>query len=618
MATTLGAMAVGSIVKLNVGGAPREFIVVQHGKPSAMYDDSFNGGTWLLMRDVYEKRQWHSADVNDYANSTIHAYLNSSFLGVLDSNFQETVKQVNIPYCPGSRGDMGVSSGANGLPCTVFFLSCYEVGWTSADSRYFPPDGAKLAYFAADGITANNNKRIAYLGGEATPWWLRSPFIGSPTYAESVEERGDYANRNCSKSYGIRPTLVLPSNSSLVLSDGSIVLNQPPSTPTSVTVPATVKGGAPLAISWGGSSDPDGNLSGYRLERSVNNGGYGQIYQGGATSYTDQITYGWGSVAYRVKAYDALGVESGYITSATRAVVNNSAPSAPASISVPATVRGGKACAVSWGAATDVDGNLTGYKLERSVNGGGYAQIYAGTARSFTDTITRGWVSVIYRVRAYDAENAHSGYTTAPSRTIVNNLAPVISGADGDLGLKSGAFSQTYSVTDDDGDPITVTEKLDAATLRTYTATAGATNTLTIDADRFMRTLNGRRTVSATAKDNQGGATTRTWTFTKSVTSLSVALKTPLPADAAVTKCVLNVVREIPLGADFTVEVCNNAFDVSPTWEDATAAVLSGRKYFLANTTKTAANWGFNLRIAVDRKNTVGECYIAGIGGAFA
>ena len=49
----LGNKAIGSIVKLKVNGAAKEFIVVHQGKPSSLYDESCNG-TWLLMKDIYE------------------------------------------------------------------------------------------------------------------------------------------------------------------------------------------------------------------------------------------------------------------------------------------------------------------------------------------------------------------------------------------------------------------------------------------------------------------------------------------------------------------------------------------------------------------------------------
>ena len=114
--TALSAKAVGSIVKLNVNGSPREFIVVHQGKPGSMYDDSCNG-TWLLMKDIYENRQWHSSNTNDYEKSTIHSYLNGTFLGLFDPEIQAVIKQVKIPYRKGSGTSKTVTSGANGLSC---------------------------------------------------------------------------------------------------------------------------------------------------------------------------------------------------------------------------------------------------------------------------------------------------------------------------------------------------------------------------------------------------------------------------------------------------------------------------------------------------------------------
>ena len=53
----LSEKAVGSILKLNVNGSPKNFIVVHQGKPSSLYDDSCNG-TWVLMQDIYNQREW--------------------------------------------------------------------------------------------------------------------------------------------------------------------------------------------------------------------------------------------------------------------------------------------------------------------------------------------------------------------------------------------------------------------------------------------------------------------------------------------------------------------------------------------------------------------------------
>lgn len=89
----LSSKAVGSIVKIKVNGTLRDFIVVQQGKPSSIYDESCNG-TWLLMKDLYESRQWHSSNVNDYANSTIHKWLNNEFLNLIDANIRAQIRQL--------------------------------------------------------------------------------------------------------------------------------------------------------------------------------------------------------------------------------------------------------------------------------------------------------------------------------------------------------------------------------------------------------------------------------------------------------------------------------------------------------------------------------------------
>lgn len=203
--TTIGTLTVGSTITLNVNGTAKEFIVVHQGKPSSLYDDSCNG-TWLLMKDCYEARQWHSSNSNSYKASTIHSYLNSTFLNLFDSNIKNAIKQVKIPYVNGT-GDSAVASGANGLPAKIFLLSGYEVGIGGAG--YVPQDGAKLDYFNQN--TGTDSKRIAYLNGSATNWWLRSPNTYNTGHVWNVLSNGNYSDYYASNSSGIRPALILPS-----------------------------------------------------------------------------------------------------------------------------------------------------------------------------------------------------------------------------------------------------------------------------------------------------------------------------------------------------------------------------------------------------------------------
>ena len=614
---TLGSKAVGSIIKLKVNGSAKDFIVVHQGKPSSVYDDSC-AGTWLLMQDIYESRQWDSSNTNDYANSTIHSYLNGVFLGLFESNIRNAIKQVKIPYRKGHGTSKTVTSGSNGLSAKIFLLSTTE---TSFSYSYMPRgEGAELAYFKGCADSDSDSKRVAYLNGSATGWWLRSPGCNiTSNRALAVGSAGTSGDTNCSNSRGIRPALILPS-SLLVSDDGAVSTNTAPSTPGSISVPSSIMGGTNISISWAKSSDAESNLAGYKVERSTNGGSsWSQIYQGTATSTTNNVAFGTASVMYRVKAYDDEGLESSWRTSSQVTVVNNNAPSAPPSIAVPNDVKGGSTLVISWTAASDSDGNLSGYILERSTDGGSaYTQVYKGNALTYTDTITNGWSTVMYRVKAYDTEGLESGYTTSAIRTVRYNVAPAINASSTSLGEKNAPFSFAYTVTDADGDTLTVTEKLDGKTTATRTGLASGT-ALTFEqastADGFLRILNGSHTIKITANDGKE-STSLNATFTKSVTSASVTLTTPLAVDGDITVAILQVSGSIPNDAAFKTEATNNALDDSPVWQDVTAEVRKGTNIVFENQTASAGA-AFNFRISVERGASGEGGYIDSVSGAF-
>lgn len=612
---TLSSKAIGSTIKLKVNGSAKDFIVVHQGKPSSVYDDSCSG-TWLLMKDIYENRQWHSSDTNDYANSTIHSYLNSTFLAMLDSNIQKAIKQVKLPYRKGSGTSTTVTSGSNGLPAKIFLLSATEM---SFNFSYMPSgEGAELAYFKGCADNSSDSKRVAYLNGSTAYWWLRSPYCGGSSLALCVGSNGGWGYGYCSSSGGIRPALILPSTL-LVSDDGTVSTNTAPSTPGSISVPSSIMGGTNISISWAKSSDAESNLAGYKVERSTNGGSsWSQIYQGTATSTTNNVAFGTTSVMYRVKAYDTEGLESGWRTSSQVTVVNNNAPSAPPSIAVPNDVKGGSTLVISWTAASDSDGNLSGYILERSTDGGSaYTQVYKGDALTYTDTITKGWSTVMYRVKAYDSYDAQSGYTTSTKRTVDNNTAPTITTSSAaNLGTKSSGFAVSYSVDDEDAaDTLTVTEKLDGTTKRTYTATRKTANSFAVTGEYFQKITNGSHTMTVTVTDGKA-TVTKTFTFTKAVTAASITLAKPMEADAQITLCAITVGGLIPADAVFKVEVTNNGKDSSPVWEDATTEARNGRNHLFTN--QTAANgFAFNFRVTAERGASGESGYIASIQGGF-
>lgn len=613
---TLSSKAIGSTIKLKVNGSAKDFIVVHQGKPSSVYDDSCNG-TWLLMKDIYESRQWNRLGTSDYANSTIHSYLNGTFLGLFESNIKNAIKQVKLPYRKGSGVSTTVASGSNGLSAKIFLLSAAE---TSFSFDGMPSgEGAELAYFKGCADDGPDSKRVAYLNGSDVVYWtLRSPYCKVSEGVMFIVSNGNWGYNNCSGSYGIRPALILPSTL-LVSDDGTVSTNTAPSTPWNISVPSSIMGGTNISISWGKSYDAESNLSGYKVERSTNGGSWwSQIYQGTATSTTNNVAFGTTSVMYRVKAYDTDGLESGWRTSSQVTVVNNNAPSAPPSIAVPKDVKSGSTLVISWTAASDSDGNLSGYILERSTDGGfAYMQVYKGDALTYTDTITKGWSTVMYRVKAYDSYDAQSGYTTSTKRTVDNNTAPTITTSSAaNLGTKSSGFTISYSVDDEDAvDTLTVTEKLDGTTKRTYTATRKTSNSFAVTGEYFQKITNGSHTMTVTVTDGKA-TVTKTFTFTKAVTAANITLAQPMEADAKITLCAITVGGLIPADAVFKVEVTNNGKDSSPVWEDATTEARNGRNHLFTN--QTAANgFAFNFRVTAERGASGESGYIASIQGGF-
>ena len=211
----LSTKAVGSIVKIKVNGAAKDFIIVHQGLPSSAYDASCNG-VWVVMKDIYTTSTF--GNNNSYKDSSIHSYLNSTFYNLIDSQIRAVIKQVKIPYT-----NSGVQSGANGLSTKVFLLSGTEVGFSGVS--YMNTEGAKLSYFDSA------SKRVAYNGSSAAVWWLRSPYTNGSNGVWLVRSDGSGGSWVYGGTCGVRPAFILPST--LVVSDdGTVSVNTAPTVST--------------------------------------------------------------------------------------------------------------------------------------------------------------------------------------------------------------------------------------------------------------------------------------------------------------------------------------------------------------------------------------------------
>ena len=197
------------------------------------------------------------------------------------------------------------------------------------------------------------------------------------------------------------------------------------------------------------------------------------------------------------------------------------------------------------------------------------------------------------------------------------NSAPVISGTDTDLGLKTGSFAENYTITDVEGDNVVVTEFVDDDEIRSYQATLGEEATIELTREKWLTLTNGTHQLRVEAVDGNFATSVRVWNFSKAENTIAFQFSAPEETDARATKILITPTWKIE-GAVAKVEACNNAFDAVPTWEDITAMVQLNRVFNFTNETKTADKWGVNVRFTiVKNEGYEGEVSISGFGGAY-
>lgn len=233
------------------------------------------------------------------------------------------------------------------------------------------------------------------------------------------------ATETTSGSYTFRIQACNASGCGAYTTSSAVTVTMPPSTAPSLSVPATSNNGS-YTVSWGTVS----GATSYTLQEQVNGGSWSTIYTGASTSEA-RTGKSNGSYGYQVQACNAGGCGP---WSAVSSVTVTLPPSAPASVSVPATSSG--SVAVSWSLAS----TATSYTLQQAVNGGAWSTIYSGAALAYTATETATG-SYTFHVQACNVGGC-SGYTTSGNVavTLPPSTAPSLS-----VPATSGAGSYTVS-----------------------------------------------------------------------------------------------------------------------------------------------------------------------------
>ncbi len=234
----LSNLAVGSVVYLKVDGVQTPFRLVHHGKPGDMYDDSFLGGT-ILMLDCTAApiaiAMVEEADElkGDYSETYAHKLFNGSWLAKLESAIAGLVVQVRIPYRKTAQvNPYLIATGAEGLPAKVWLPSIVEVSAGAYmkydDQDYYVTEGARFDYFKDMAESGYDRwKVLDPTYNIDTGWGTRTPGqYGTGEYADcfcKINAAGQWFNSTGNGAY-VRPCLVLPS-ATMVNSQMQVTLN---------------------------------------------------------------------------------------------------------------------------------------------------------------------------------------------------------------------------------------------------------------------------------------------------------------------------------------------------------------------------------------------------------
>jgi chitodextrinase len=198
---------------------------------------------------------------------------------------------------------------------------------------------------------------------------------------------------------------------------------QAPSSPAALT--ATAASNSQVNLSWSTSTDNVG-VTAYLVERcqgaSCTN--FAQVATPASTTHNDTGLVASTTYRYRVRARDAANNLSGYspiaVATTTASGGDTQPPSTPTNLS--ATAASDTSVNVSWLPSTD-NVAVTGYVLDRCQGGSctNFAQIAAPSSPTYTDGNVVAVTTYRYRVRARDAANNLSGYSSIASATTPPN-----------------------------------------------------------------------------------------------------------------------------------------------------------------------------------------------------
>jgi len=347
-----------------------------------------------------------------------------------------------------------------GLGITVSSATQLNLSWTAAT------DDIKVVGYLVERCLGAGCTTFSQVAAPTTTTYTSTGLTPASSYSYRVRAK------DASNNLGAYSTVV----SATTLPD-----TQAPTAPTSAT--ATVVSNTSIKVTWTASTD-DVKVTGYKIERC---GGVGctnfvQVATSTSVTYTNSSLIQGSSYSYRIRANDAAGNVSGYsnVTTTTTTGTDTQVPSTPTGLT--ATPTSSTQINLTWTASTDNVG-VTGYRVERCQGTGcsTFAQIATPTGSTYSDSGLMGSTSYSYRVRATDAANNLSGYSsTATATTPVppDTQAPTAPSAFTATAASMTQINLSWTAsTDDVGVTAYLVERCQGASCSTYTQIASVSST---------------------------------------------------------------------------------------------------------------------------------------------
>ena len=216
--------------------------------------------------------------------------------------------------------------------------------------------------------------------------------------------------------------------------------------PTAVTVPDGIDDGTTIQISITPNTGKTfGGTISYTYQYRYDGGSWQTLSTTTATTVSLAVPKGqYSTLEVRVRAQDDMGFTSNtWVSSGVKTIIANQPPTAPG-ISVE-NVYIGNTLTVTLTAATDPDGTVASYVIQRRIDGGAWAQVQSGTSMTYSETVLDAWGTVAYRAAAVDNEGLQGPWATSQTFD-VNPGCVIIEGPESDIGDKRRPFHFVFSV----------------------------------------------------------------------------------------------------------------------------------------------------------------------------